>query len=377
MENNGISTRYLFYNIFIICFTVYWFISYMLQAVPFDFSFILKFLLVVGFLAFFVEWIVTKFTIKEYVIQFIFALFLIFVYIKTGKTNEGILIFFPTIVGIKNIPVKKITKTMFKTLLILEIILLMLSIIQIIPSDMYEKTDKFNKTYRMIRIALQHGNPNYIVIFNLVALYLYSYFDKINFLKCIIIQSILIIFYFIFYCKTGIILGSIVVWGCLFIKIKDSKNTNYTNKIFAFIVRHSFLFFFLFVFIIAKYGFNTFVFNILNKVIQSRIHEAFYYIKLYGIQFLPRIITYYYICDNSQVVLLVNLGLIFTILYVYIHDKTISILLKNNRKVEVFFLIIYLLYSYCEITFIKPFSNFSVLFLVYFFYKDMLEVSDE
>jgi hypothetical protein len=295
-------------------------------------------------------------------------------------TNEGVLSFFPAIVELKNIKIRDVTKVMFRVLYILEVLLLVAAILKIIPTTTYTKTDLFGNSYTMIEIALMHGNSNYIIIFNIISLYLYTYFDNLNLKKCLVLQFLLIFFYLLFYSKTGFILGTFVVWGCLLIKKNNNnKNNNKYNKnsFSSIIIGHFFLFFYTFVYIMATFLHNTKFFYFLNKVVQSRIYEAYYHINKNGISFFPRNIKYYYICDNSQTILLVSFGVIFTLLYVFLNDKAIRNLLNNSKNVEVFFILVYLLYSYSEITFIKPFSNFSVLFLIYAFYKEKVMDSNE
>lgn len=370
-----IIKREKLYWVFCVCFTTYWFIHYLLQNLSCDLSFFKNTFLIIGVFCFFLEWLYTKFTFKEYLIQAIFLLFLGYVYVKSGMNNEGILTFFPAIIGLKNIDIKKSIKVIFKTLLILEIIVIIGTILGIIPSTYYIKTDKFGNSYSIFEMAMMHGNPNYIVIFNLVVMYIYIYYEKINIKRCLILQLILLVAYFVFYCKTGIILGSLAIWGTLVIKKVSKRIYNY--KIVTFLFGHSYAIFYAFVYILAKYMYDTKIFELINKVVQSRIYEAYYYITNIGVGLLPKQVNYYYICDNSQTVLLVNFGLIFTLIYIYIHDKAIRNLLKKGLYIEVFIMCLYLLYSYSETTFIKPFSNFSAIFLIYVFYKNGNDLNDK
>ena len=361
--------RINFYLIFFASMTIYWFLTTIIVASGIDIN-IIKFILIgIGGLAFLVHWIGTKFTTKEYIIQFLFFAFLMFVYIKSGLENEGILLLFPTIVGMKNIEVKKVTKTMLFTLLIIEIITIVFTCVGIIPYEIGTKTDAFGNTYSMIRIANAHGNSNYVPIFTMIALYLYTYYSKINLKKSILLQIVAIVFYVFFGCRTGLVLSFIMIWGIYLSKKIKLKENNKLVKVTKIIVPYSQLLLFVFVYVVAMYMTDTAFYNFLNKLISSRILEAYTYIDRYKLSLWPRDLIYY-ICDNSQTYIILSFGLIYTVVNVIIYYLAIRNLLKKGRNIEVFLILIYILYSYAEINFIKTIPNFSMLFLIYAFYPN-------
>ena len=310
--------RINFYLIFFASMTIYWFLTTIIVASGIDIN-IIKFILIgIGGLAFLVHWIGTKFTTKEYIIQFLFFAFLMFVYIKSGLENEGILLLFPTIVGMKNIEVKKVTKTMLFTLLIIEIITIVFTCVGIIPYEIGTKTDAFGNTYSMIRIANAHGNSNYVPIFTMIALYLYTYYSKINLKKSILLQIVAIVFYVFFGCRTGLVLSFIIIWGIYLSKKIKLKENNKLVKVTKIIVPYSQLLLFVFVYVVAMYMTDTAFYNFLNKLISSRILEAYTYIDRYKLSLWPRDLIYY-ICDNSQTYIILSFGLIYTVVNVIIY----------------------------------------------------------
>lgn len=363
------------YIVFFICFTLYWFSTYILVLSNLNLKIFNMLVLGIGGISFTIYWFLNKFTKKEYIYQLILAIILGIAYYMSGMENEGILTFFPALVCLNKISIRKITKSMFYTLLICEVIMLILSVFNVIEYSFYTKIDDFGNKYNMLKIANQHGNPHYIIIFDIISLYIYSYFKKFDIKKCIIIEIILIVFFFLFYSRTGIILGTIANVGSYVLKKKYEKGkiTSKNHSIF----NYSFLLFYLFVFIVGYFFHNTGFFTLLNKLISSRIKEAYIYFTHYGLTILPRKITYNYICDNTQTYMLCSFGLAFTGLYIYLNDRAIRILNKKGMKIEILFIVLFLLYSYCEVTFVKPFSNFSSLFLIYALYKDREGVMDE
>ena len=185
-------------------------------------------------------------------------------------------------------------------------------------------------------------------------------------------QIILVISYLLLSCRTGLILGTLSIWGvyCMKTIFNERELPSVLNKIIKILAENSYLIMFLFVYIVGVYFNQTSFFDIINKIISSRIHEAYYYLTKVGMGLLPKYVKYYYICDNLQTYIMVCFGLIFTITYLILHYMAIKNLIKNGRKIEVLFMIIYLLYTYCEAVLLKPFSNFSILFLIYAFYPN-------
>ncbi len=358
-----------FYLIFFVTMTMYWFLTTIIAASGMDISIIKIVLLIIGGLSFFIHWVITKFTIKEYILQILFLGFLIFVYVKSGFENEGVLLIFPLIIGLKNVNIKKATKTMFFTLLILEILTILFTCIGIIPYEVDTKTDAFGNTYKMIRIANAHGNSNYVPIFTMIALYLYTYYSKINLKKALILQIIAIVFYIFFGCRTGLILSCLTIWSIYLSKKIKLRENSIIIKITKKLVPYSQLFLFVFVYFVAMYMTDTAFYDFLNKLVSSRILEAYTYINRYKLSPWPRNVTYY-ICDNSQTYIMLSFGLIYTLINVIVYYLAIRNLLKKGKNIEVFFIIIYILYSYAEINFIKPIPNFSMLFLIYAFYPN-------
>lgn len=355
------------YYIYYSCFVLYWFINLMFVNLKVDLSILKYAMLSFGIISLGLMIINTKFTKKELILQFFMILFLLYVYITSGKDNIGLLLFYPSIIGLKNVKIKNVVKIMMWTLIIALSITVLLTFMKILPYSYYTKTDYFGNDYKMIKIANQHGNTLYVAIFNTIASYLYAYYDKINRKKLLILELIAIIAYSVLYSRTGLVLTTLTIFGTYIIKYCKVKLPNKIIKIKEFLERWSYSIFYFVVFIIGYFMKNTSLYIFLNKLVSSRISEVNHYLVDIGMKLIPQKVDYSWICDNTQVKIMVSYGLIFTIIYLFFTYKTIKELQKRNKNIEIFMMIIFLLYSYSEVVFFKPISDFTMLFFVYAF----------
>lgn len=122
------------YYIFFACFVLYWFIKVMLANIDIELVVIENTLIIVGIICFGLMLINTKFTKKEIFIQIAMIIFLLYYFISSGKENTGILIFYPAIIGLKNVRIKDVIKVMMWTLIFSITILIFLCIFRYISS---------------------------------------------------------------------------------------------------------------------------------------------------------------------------------------------------------------------------------------------------
>lgn len=353
----------ILYIIFYSCFILYWYIGLVFANISYDFRLMNYLLASIGGLSFIFMWINSKFSRKEIIYQVFLLLFLTVYFIMSGKENYGILTFFLAIVGLKNIKIKSAVKVMFYTLMISFLVTILFCFLGLFPIGTHIKIDAFGNNYSMIMIANQHGNTIFVVLYNILASFLYSYFDRLKKHWFIYLFIFVVIFYMLFSSRTGLILSLLTLFGVYYYKFISNKDNR--SKTLMFFERNIYTLFYAIIFIIGFYMANTSIFNLLNKIVSSRIFEVNYYLKNYGIGLFPKNINYDLICDNTQVKVMVSYGLLFMILYFILTYKTIKKLQNDNKKIEIFFMIVYLLYSYSEVTFFKPLSDFTILFLAY------------
>lgn len=354
---------YMYYS----CFVIYWFINLMFANLNVDLSALKYAILFCGIISFVIMFSNTKFTKKELILQFFMIIFLLYVYIASGKDNIGLLLFYPSIIGLKNVKIKNVVKTLMWTLIIVLVITLLLTFLGILPYSYYTKTDYYGNDYKMMRIANQHGNTIYVAIFIIITSYVYAYYEQINRIKLMALEIIAIIAYFILYSRTGLILTTFTIIGTYYLKYIKVKLPNKIVEVINFFERWSYSIFYIVVFIIGYFMKNTPIYIFLNKLVSSRISEVNHYLVDFGMKLIPQKVNYSWICDNTQVKIMVSYGLIFTIIYLFFAYKTIKELQKENKRIEILMMIVFLLYSYSEVVFFKPISDFTMLFFVYAF----------
>lgn len=368
--NKFVIKKELLYLIFYSSFSAYWFSTYVLSATKLDLTIFNNILFVVGFVFFAIAWILEKNSAKEYILQALFFAFLIFIFIGSGRTDQGILIIFPMIAGMKNTRIKRVTRIMFITYMVLFMFLILLSFFGVVENTVYTKVGGY-ENYQTIQIGGVNANIIFIIIFAIISAYLYTYIEKINFIKCCILQVLIIPAYFLFYSRTGFITTSVEIWGCYLV----SRNIQFNglkwraSKISIFLLKHSYLIFYIFVYIVGKYFFYTGFGQLLNKLVTSRIYEVNYYVTNFGVGLFPKYVKYY-ACDNSQTIMFVSYGMIYTFIFLFLNYRTMSVFIQKNKKLEIFFMIVFLFFSYSEFALLKPFANFGMLFLIYAFYPN-------
>ena len=365
------------YYIFFSCFIVYWGFDVTLINSGINYNVLKDLVFIIGFGTFVIHWFKSKFSIIEIIKQCIFLAVILFVYIVSGMTSSGLLIIFPAIVGLKNIEIKKVVKVMFWTLTITFSLFIILCLVNVIPSSTYTKTDAFGNTYNMIMFGNQHGNTIYVIWFNILCSYIYAYYEKIKKKDFIILLVISILFFMILSSRTGLLLSIITIILTYSIKYIKVKSFDIVNKILRILIKYSYVIFYIAVFLIAAFLSETQLYDFLNDLISSRISEVRYYLIDIGFGLLPQKVIYYWICDNMQIKILVSYGLIFTFLYLMYSVKTIDYLLKKNMNIEILMMIMYLLYSYSEVAFFKPISDFTMLFFTYVLFNNYYQTDNK
>lgn len=366
----------LFYYIFFVCFIVYWELDTLLINSGIDYSLLSNLSFIIGGVSFAILWFLSKFTFSEIIKQIIFLIIILFVFIKSGMDNTGLLVLFPAIVGLKNVKIKDVVKIMFWTLSITFSIFLILCVIKVIPFATFVKVDAYGNSYNMITFGNQHGNTIYVIWFNILCSYIYSYFDKIKKINFLILIIISLILYFLLCSRTGIILSLLTILLVYYVKYKKHTISGKLKIFVDFILEYSYVIFYIIVFLIAAYLYDTQFYEILNNVVSSRIAEVRHYLVDVGFGWLPKKVIYYWICDNTQIKILVSYGMLFTCMYLALSVKTLKYLTKNSMTIEIVMMIMYLLYSYSEVAFFKPVSDFTMLFFSYALFRSYYQSKD-
>ena len=361
----------IFYLIFIILCEIYWFngIAYAKMSYV---KYITYPFIILAAISYLIYIITSKYSIKEWIILCVGMAVSVYYYIGTVMQFEGILTLIPAIIGMKKINIKKVTKAMCITLTISYVLFILFNVIGLVPWTNAIKTGNDRTEYKMLSLGTQHGNPLYLLFFCILSTYLYSNIDKYSWKHFIILLAITILAYAAFKSRTGFLLSLIMLLGALI--VRRIKNL---NRVICFLIK-----FFPFIMVIGVTLLSTTLFDtalaqIMDKVITNRLTCANFYLEHYGVSLLPRYITEYIVFDNMYAFMLVEYGIIFSIIYCLLYTNTLGKLLKNKKYVEVLMILLYGLYAYCEKGFLKIFCNFPMLFIAYLMYDIFKEQNDE
>lgn len=352
----------IFYLIFIVLCEIYWFNGVAYAKMGYT-KYITYPFIIIAAVSYIIYIITNRYSIKEWIILCVGIAASIYYYIGTGMQFEGILTLVPAIMGMKKINIKKVTKAMCITLTISYVLFILFNAIGLVPCTNAIKTGNDGTEYKMLALGTQHGNALYLLFFCILSTYLYSNIDKYSWKHFIALFAIIILAYAAFKSRTGFLLSFIMLLGALI--VKKIKNL---NKVIRFLIK---LFPFIMIVAVALLStilFDTALAQIMDKVITNRLTCANFYLEYYGVSFLPRYIKEYIVFDNMYAFMLVEYGIIFSIIYCSLYTITLGKLLKNKKYVEAFMILLYGLYAYCEKGFLKIFCNFPMLFIAYLMY---------
>lgn len=324
---------------------------------------------------FFLYWINVKFTKKELLKQIIILGIATAAYFLSGCEYEYIILTVLAVVGSKNIEIKKITKYMFITLLVVFIIYMLGIILNIIPNTTYVKTDKFGNNYTTYTFG-GHGNAFFCIWFTLIILYIYSFFEKIRFIHIVILEIISLVFYFLTYSRTGIVIVSILLIATAVLKILGNKidKIKFIPKFIKLLTIIIIPLMFITVYVLSTKLYGGELYSTVNNLITARLEVANYYISNFGVELLPQDYDVTVTFDNLYAFIMVTFGWGITILICSIYIKLIRQLCKEKKYLEILIIMVFVLYSFSEKMFINVFRNFSILFFQYTLFRKEKEV---
>lgn len=274
-----------------------------------------------------------------------------------GKTATFLLTAI-TILGLKNVDIKKAIKVILIVRIITFLIIVISSIVGLIPQNNVEfyRDGKF-----ITRYSLGYPYPNTLQIsFSIiVALTVYVFWNNIKFLHIIIAELLNIVLYFLTYSRTGFIITTFLLVFVLILK----KNS-IMRKSILYIGKNLYCFLFILTIVCAvSYGKLNFL-DTMNEVLTGRIE---YMNKLITEHPIPIIgsdeYNYYVNIDNGYISLLYEGGLLAFILMSYLIIKLSNRLYIQKKYPEMLLLIFFLITAFTESFFMSASMNISLLFI--------------
>lgn len=218
-----------------------------------------------------------------------------------------------------------------------------------------------------IRNALGFRHPNSLGFFIMMSYFefIYLYRNKLRYLTVVIIGIISFILISIANSRSAEI--SIIIFIILFTifyilnKIKKNKNKkiNWTN----ILIQNLFPLFIIISFIITNmYDDRVKWVHDLDKLFSGRVYIQSLYLKSYKISFLGNAIDYFMTLDNAYLRCILSLGIIGTLIYLYIYNRVIFWAQKNKDNLLKIIILVLLVYGMMEWYIIRPTLN---VFLIY------------
>lgn len=307
----------------------------------------------------------TKYTIKELGLYFALGIIILLGTITSGR--EAYLLLFISIIGAKNIDIKKIIKNFFIVGGTVYFLVVLYGIYYyFLNFDSIEKSIRYMFNIKLYiqkySLGYSHANLTFALYFSLVMAYIYIKDGILNIIELFISIIIGVILFYFTFSRTGFI---ILLLSFFFLNIiKRVTYYKFLNWIPSFIIILSFTIPYLF-----NYYSNSF-FRTINLMLSDRIRLSFEFIqffvpKLFGqnVDDITGYSEWYLKCDNSFVLTLYAYGiLLFIILIIF----TLFISKLNLNRIEIFLICIFYLYGFTESFFLTVTFNFSLLFFCKF-----------
>lgn len=323
----------------------------------------LQIMTMLGLISLSIKIIITKYTSKEAII----SLFLIILGISTylASKRAGVLLSILTIIGLKNIPYKKIFVITFKLRLILYITTISLSFIKVIDNNVFMHwRDGVGYIYRY-GLGYEHPNLLHSSLFILVVLFIYLNYEKLNVLYYFTILLANTFIYKYSGSRTGFYL--IILAIILTIYMKKTKN-NSKYILIKSIMPLSIIFTFATAILYDENNFTSYI----DRLLSGRIYYSNYFVKNYSFNLLGNNLHIdNNLIDNSYVILFCNYGILVFLLYIISYNKILTNFKINRMDKEMLMVVLFSIYGITEGFLPNIFMNISLVFLSSLIFKNI------
>lgn len=287
---------------------------------------------------------------------------------NSGKINYIFIVLFIVSLSKKNL--KYILKSIFYTYLTLLLISFCLAKLNIIENVVMIR-DLDNGDINRYGLGLIHPNTFFIYYFAFISLYIHNR-KKITMLS----NSIILIISYYIYSLTNSRTGLIIIVLLLILDWIFSKININNHKILRKILIHFFGIFTIGNYLITVYGdISKPIYQGIDSLLSHRLQLTQGFYSNYGIKLFGNTITYksvvngvinnkQLVLDNTYMYLLIDMGLLFTIMIYLIYYFLMKKLIYLNLNKEVVSIIIFMIYALTERVTVIQF-NWSILIFFY------------
>lgn len=326
-------------------------------------------LLIASGAVFFLKIYHTYYSVKQWLLAFFLMVLCCIVYLFSGKQQP--VLFVLIVFCLKDTSMEKLCHTICISSLIVMILsfyLMMMGIRENVVSVVNRSL--FGIGYQEYRYALGFFHANTLFVYCFVAVTSYFFVHKLTRRGFWISLGMIGLVYNITKSRTGTLLLLLFIF-CLIPEVRKWMERYMFNPLVPYLmmVYISSNLFFSFMY---QYDADNWL-NLLDKAMQQRISLSHYYLTKYSIKLWGQPVelsnwkmssnlqTDFKMIDNSYVLMLINYGLIFTVLIMSLYFILLRRMCQNHQYKEVLLIIIMLVYGTTEVLVPNIFINYSLI----------------
>lgn len=315
-------------------------------------------LIIIGALALLLKILFTKYNKKEFLFIIICGLIGISSFVITKKPT--LLLTCMCLIGLKDIKLDQTYNFMYKIRLITFIGLISLALLGIIDNTSLQMWRNGNMD---IRYSLGFGHPNtlHLSLFILIALYIYTHYDKLKIRHYLLLMAINLIIFYFSVSRTGIIVTTILILLTFL-----SKNFKRINKIINKLPSKIYLILMALAFLTGLLYGKLPILNTLDNIFNGRIAYTHYFLTTYNYSLFGHNISLdnNALFDNGYIFLYTQYGIIGLLFISYLIIKICNDIEKNKNSKKAVLVISFLIYIFTESFSPNIFMNIILFFII-------------
>lgn len=297
----------------------------------------------------------SRYSYTELFIVFLLGALSILIFYNTRKIG-GILSII-ALLGLRGVDTRKLLKLSFYVRSISFIIVVSLSSIGIIQNT---KLIHVRGVSSVIRYSMGFSHPNqfHLAFIIILLLYLYFYFEKINVLHIIALCLLNLLIYQKSFSRTSFIIGFFAIF--MMVWFRSNVLCKLKNFVCYGILPIGFMVSIVPALLYDKIG----IIRKVDRLLQWRITFGRHYLEQYQINlFGNNLHNDTTVLDSGYIELIMNYGIIFTLLYVVAYYVLIHRFVKNRNYKELLLIVCFLCYGVTEAFIPNLFVNVSMIFI--------------
>lgn len=297
----------------------------------------------------------TKYEFRELFSILLLSILGIFIFYNTNKAGGFLSII--ALIGLKGVDIRKLLKLSFFIRLGAFLLLLFLTSFDIIQ-NMSITQYRGDSTIIRYFMGFSHPNQFHLSFIIILLLFIYIYYDRLGIIPICIFAALNVLVYFTSYSRTSTLIGFLAL-GML-IWFKSNLFPKVKQVVCLGIIPFGFLISIIPPLIYDKISYL----RTIDRLLQWRITFSKHYLDSYPLRlFGNNVNSDPIVLDSGYVELIINYGLIFTLLYIAAYMILIYRYVKMRRYNELLFIVCLSLYGITESFIPNLFINLSMIFM--------------